>query len=37
MSRSKRAMREARLTARLHHPNAVQVFDIVDEQRSAPA
>ena len=30
----KRAMREARLTARLHHPNAVQVFDIVDEQGS---
>jgi serine/threonine protein kinase len=29
-----RAMREARLTARLHHPNAVQVFDIVDEQGS---
>lgn len=28
----KRAMREARITARLHHPNAVQVFDIVDEQ-----
>jgi eukaryotic-like serine/threonine-protein kinase len=25
-----RAMREARLTARLHHPNAVQVFDVVD-------
>ncbi len=27
----KRVMREARLTARLHHPSAVQVFDIVDE------
>ena len=27
----KRVIREARLTARLHHPNAVQVFDIVDE------
>ncbi|HEY2043312.1 MAG TPA: protein kinase [Jatrophihabitans sp.] len=26
-----RAMREARITARLHHPNAVQVFDVVDE------
>jgi serine/threonine protein kinase len=26
----KRAMREARITARLHHPNAVQVFDVVD-------
>jgi serine/threonine protein kinase len=26
-----RAQREARLTARLHHPNAVQVFDIVDD------
>jgi serine/threonine protein kinase len=25
-----RAMREARLTARLHHPNAVQVYDVVD-------
>ena len=24
-------MREARLTARLHHPNAVQVFDVVDD------
>ena len=30
----KRAMREARITARLHHPNAVQVFDVVDEQGS---
>lgn len=27
-----RAMREARITARLHHPNVVQVFDIVDDQ-----
>jgi len=27
----KRVIREARLTARLHHPSAVQVFDIVDE------
>jgi eukaryotic-like serine/threonine-protein kinase len=26
----KRAMREARLTARLHHTNAVQVFDVVE-------
>jgi eukaryotic-like serine/threonine-protein kinase len=26
-----RVMREARLTARLHHPNAVQVFDVVDD------
>ena len=25
-----RAMREARNTARLHHPNAVPVFDVVD-------
>ena len=29
-----RAMREARLTARLHHPNVVQVFDIVDDAQS---
>ena len=28
---SQRVMREARLTARLHHPNAVQVFDVVDD------
>lgn len=28
---AKRVMREARLTARLHHPNAVQVFDVVDD------
>ncbi|HEY2300153.1 MAG TPA: serine/threonine-protein kinase [Jatrophihabitans sp.] len=27
-----RVMREARLTARLHHPNAVQVFDVVDDR-----
>ena len=26
-----RAMREARNTARLHHPNAVPVFDVVDQ------
>jgi serine/threonine protein kinase len=26
-----RSMREARITARLHHPNAVEVYDIVDE------
>ena len=25
-----RAMREARITARLHHPNAVDVYDVVD-------
>ncbi|GAA5029476.1 hypothetical protein GCM10023258_25940 [Terrabacter aeriphilus] len=25
-----RALREARITARLHHPNAVPVFDVVD-------
>ena len=29
-----RAMREARLTARLHHPNVVQVYDIVDDAQS---
>jgi eukaryotic-like serine/threonine-protein kinase len=28
----KRAMREARITARLHHSNAVQVFDVVEER-----
>jgi hypothetical protein len=28
---SQRAMREARITARLHHPNAISVFDVVDE------
>ena len=28
---AQRVMREARLTARLHHPNAVQVFDVVDD------
>ncbi|HEY8300450.1 MAG TPA: protein kinase [Jatrophihabitans sp.] len=26
-----RVMREAHLTARLHHPNAVQVYDVVDD------
>jgi serine/threonine protein kinase len=30
MARS-RAMREARITARLHHPNAVAVYDVVDQ------
>jgi serine/threonine protein kinase len=29
---SSRAMREARITARLHHPNAVPVYDVVDYQ-----
>lgn len=29
-----RAMREARLAARLHHPHVVQVFDIVDDADS---
>jgi serine/threonine protein kinase len=29
---SNRAMREARITARLHHPNAVPVYDVVDYQ-----
>ena len=29
---SLRAMREARITARLHHPNAVPVFDVVDHE-----
>ena len=29
-----RVMREARLTARLHHPNVVQVYDIVDDAQS---
>lgn len=27
-----RAMREARITARLHHPNAVPVYDVVDHE-----
>ena len=27
-----RAMREARITARLHHPNAVPVFDVVEHE-----
>lgn len=29
---AQRAMREARITARLHHPNAVEVLDIVDDE-----
>ncbi len=29
---AERIMREARLTARLHHPNAVQVFDVIDDE-----
>ncbi len=29
-----RAMREARITARLQHPNAVRVFDVVDDRGS---
>jgi eukaryotic-like serine/threonine-protein kinase len=29
---NKRAMREARLTARLNHPHAVPVFDVVEQQ-----
>ena len=28
---SKRALREARLTARLHHPNAVPVYDVIEQ------
>src|SRR6478609_1784941 len=28
---AQRAMREARITARLHHPHAVQMFDVVEE------
>ena len=29
---NKRAMREARLTARLNHPHAVPVFDVVEQE-----
>ena len=29
---NKRAMREARLTARLQHPHAVPVFDVVEQE-----
>ena len=29
---SQRAMREARITARLHHPHAVPVFDVVEHE-----
>jgi eukaryotic-like serine/threonine-protein kinase len=29
---SERAMREARITARLHHPHAVPVFDVVEHE-----
>lgn len=29
---AERAMREARITARLHHPHAVPVFDVVDHE-----
>jgi serine/threonine protein kinase len=29
-----RALREARITARLHHPNVVQVYDVVDDPDS---
>ncbi len=28
---SQRAMREARITARLHHRHAISVFDVVDD------
>jgi eukaryotic-like serine/threonine-protein kinase len=28
---SKRALREARLTARLHHPNAVPLYDVIEQ------
>jgi len=29
---TRRAMREARITARLHHPNAVPIFDVVEHE-----
>src|SRR5690242_4392653 len=29
---AERAMREARITARLHHPHAVPVYDVVDHE-----
>ena len=32
---SHRAMREARITARLHHPHAVPVFDVVEDRGPA--
>lgn len=31
---TERAMREGRIAARLHHPNAVSVFDVVDEDNA---